>query len=52
LLELDTNRSHLFDVCADPDEQRDRAGEFPERTAAYRERVRAWASAQKAAIAR
>ena len=31
----------------DPRESRDRAAEFPSRVSAYRERVRAWAAAQK-----
>jgi hypothetical protein len=47
LLEIDTNRSRLFDVCADPDEKIDRAPELPERTAAYADRVRKWAEAVK-----
>jgi glucan phosphoethanolaminetransferase (alkaline phosphatase superfamily) len=50
LLEIDTNRSRLFDVCADPDETRDRAGEFHERTTVYGNRVRQWAEAQKARL--
>ena len=29
--EMDSGRSRLFDVCDDPAESRDRAGEFPER---------------------
>jgi Sulfatase len=52
LLEIDTNRSRLFDVCADPDETRDRAPEFHERTTVYADRVRQWAEAQKARLPR
>ena len=52
LLELDAGRSRLYDVCVDPRESRDRAAEFPERIAAYRERVQAWAAAQKDAVGR
>jgi glucan phosphoethanolaminetransferase (alkaline phosphatase superfamily) len=52
LLEVDTNRSRLFDVCADPDETRDRAGEFHTRTTVYGDRVRQWAEAQKARLRR
>jgi hypothetical protein len=52
LLDVDSGRSRLFDVCGDPGESRDRAREFPERVTAYRDRVRAWAAAQKAAIRR
>ena len=47
LLEVDTGRSRLFDVCADPDEQVDRARDFPDRIAAYSDRVRKWAEAVK-----
>lgn len=47
LFEMDSGRSQLFDVCADPGETRNRAAEFPDRVSRYRERVRAWAAAQK-----
>jgi hypothetical protein len=47
LLEIDTGRSHLFDVCVDPDEKIDRAAELPERATAYADRVRKWAEAVK-----
>ena len=47
MLEMDSGRSRLFDVCADPGESRDRAGEFPERVSRYQPRVRGWAAAQK-----
>jgi len=49
---LDTDRSQLFDTCADPLERHDRAGEFPGRVAAYRDQLEAWAAAQKDAIER
>jgi lipoteichoic acid synthase len=52
LYEVDAGRSRLFDVCADPGESRDRAPEHPGRVSAYRERVRAWAAAQKDAVRR
>jgi lipoteichoic acid synthase len=52
LFEMDSDRSRLFDVCADPGETRDRALEFPGRVAGYRTRVRDWAGAQKAAMSR
>jgi lipoteichoic acid synthase len=52
LFEMDSSRSRLFDVCADPGETRDRASELPEREATYRTRVREWAAAQKDAIGR
>ena len=47
LLEVDTGRSRLFDVCVDPDERLDRAGELPDRARAYSDRVRTWAEAVK-----
>jgi hypothetical protein len=47
LYEIDAARSHLFDVCRDPQESADRAAQFPDRIAAYRDRVRTWAAAQK-----
>jgi hypothetical protein len=52
LLEVDSSRSRLFDVCADPGEKRDRGREFPERVSDYRVRVTKWAAAQKDAIGR
>jgi glucan phosphoethanolaminetransferase (alkaline phosphatase superfamily) len=45
--DLDAGRSHLYDICADPAESQDRAAHVPDRVAAYRDRVRAWAAAQK-----
>jgi hypothetical protein len=47
LLEIDSNRSRLFDVCIDPDETIDRAGDHPDRVRAYADRVRKWAQGQK-----
>ena len=52
LYEIDSRRSRLFDVCGDPGETRDRAAEFPERVAFYRDRVVAWAAAQKDRVQR
>jgi phosphoglycerol transferase MdoB-like AlkP superfamily enzyme len=52
LYEIDSRRSRLFDVCADPDETADHAPEHPDRIAAYRERVTGWAGAQKELIER
>jgi phosphoglycerol transferase MdoB-like AlkP superfamily enzyme len=45
--ELDTGRSQLFDLQTDPEERCDRAGEFPERVAGYREHLTRWAKNQK-----
>lgn len=52
LYNLDARRSRLFDVCVDPGETHDRASDAPDRTAAYRARVVAWAAAQKDRVAR
>ena len=49
---IDTTRSRLFDVCRDPGETHDRAPDAPDRIARYRDRVVAWAAAQKARIER
>jgi arylsulfatase A-like enzyme len=50
LVEVDDDRSRLFDVCADPAETQDRAAEQPARVQAYHERVLAWLSASRRAI--
>jgi glucan phosphoethanolaminetransferase (alkaline phosphatase superfamily) len=47
LYEIDSRRSRLFDVCADPVETTDRAAEHNDRVVAYRDRVIRWAGAQK-----
>jgi len=52
LYEIDSRRSRLFDVCADPGETRDRVADYPERVTFYRARVVAWAAAQKDRIQR
>ncbi len=52
LYELDSTRSRLFDVCADPGETRDRARDYPEHALAYRDRVLEWAAAQKDLVLR
>jgi len=48
--DVDSGRSRLFDVCGDPGETQDSAAAYPERVVAYKDRVVAWASAQKARI--
>jgi hypothetical protein len=50
--ELDSGRSQLFDVEADPEEKFDLAGRMPERTAVYREHLLRWAAAQKYRVTR
>jgi hypothetical protein len=52
LYEIDSRRSRLFDVCADPGEVRDRAEAHADRVTAYRERVTAWAAAQRDLVLR
>ena len=52
VLEVESGRSQLFDLCADPDESRDRAAEFPDRVGAYRERLQAWSRASRATFCR
>ena len=47
LLEIDANRSRLFDVCADPAETRDRASEHAARVGTYRERALGWLGARR-----
>jgi len=50
LYEIDSDRSKLFDVCSDPDEVRNRSGDFEARAHEYRVRVQRWASAQRDAV--
>jgi arylsulfatase A-like enzyme len=50
--ELDSGRSQLFDVEADPAEKCDLSEKMPERTAVYREHLLRWAAAQKFRVTR
>jgi hypothetical protein len=50
--ELDSGRSQLFDLEADPQEKCDLSGRLPERTAVYREHLLRWAAAQKYRVTR
>jgi glucan phosphoethanolaminetransferase (alkaline phosphatase superfamily) len=50
--ELDAGRSRLYDICTDPQESSDRAAAFPAQVSAYRDRLQAWAAAQKEAVRR
>jgi len=52
LYEIDSRRSRLFDVCADPGETTDRSAEHNDRVAAYRDRVMTWAAAQRNLVER
>ena len=47
LFEIDADRSRLFDVCRDRDEQHDVAGGARDRVDAYRRRVAEWQSTVK-----
>jgi arylsulfatase A-like enzyme len=47
LLEIDSSRSRLFDVCSDPDEKIDRSADYPDRIRDYSDRVRKWAASVK-----
>src|SRR5688572_13851905 len=48
--ELESRRSKLFDVCADPAENADLARQQPERVKFYRDRLEAWSAAQVAQV--
>ena len=52
LYEIDSQRSHLFDLCTDPGETRERTTDHADRVARYRDRVVAWARTQKDRIQR
>jgi Sulfatase len=47
LLEVESDRSRLFDVCVDANEHIDRAADERDRVSAYRDRVRKWAQSVK-----
>jgi arylsulfatase A-like enzyme len=47
-LEINADRSALYDVCRDPGETRNLAGAAPDRIGAYRDRVLRWSAAEKA----
>jgi len=51
-LEIDADRSRLFDTCVDPSESVDRSQGQPDRVRAYRGRVMQWSSATREAILR
>jgi glucan phosphoethanolaminetransferase (alkaline phosphatase superfamily) len=50
--ELESGRSRMFDLCADPDERSDLIAGLAERAARYRRLLRAWSGAQVARITR
>jgi arylsulfatase A-like enzyme len=49
LLEIEADRSRVFDVCRDPDETRDLSARHPARVEAYRGRTLDWLSATRRA---
>jgi hypothetical protein len=50
LHETEHDRTRLFDLSTDPGEQRDVAGEHPERARRYRDHLRAFAAAERARV--
>ena len=50
VFEVDAARGRLFDVCADPDETRDRSTEERARSETYRNRLTAWAASRRADV--
>jgi arylsulfatase A-like enzyme len=48
IVEVESTRTQLFDVCSDPAEKTDRSGERPDLADAYRDRLERWAAATKA----
>ena len=50
IYELDSGRSKLFDVCADPSESNDLMLSNPARASAYKAHLSRWAASQKAII--
>jgi arylsulfatase A-like enzyme len=50
--ELESSRSHLFDLANDPDEKTDEAEEHPELVDAYRQHLLGWCAFQKNRIYR
>lgn len=52
IYELESGRSRMFDICADPDERTDLAAGMASRAAEYRDRLKGWSAAQVAALRR
>jgi arylsulfatase A-like enzyme len=50
IVEVETRRTQLYDVCADPKETANRADERRDLADAYRDRLERWAAATRAAI--
>jgi arylsulfatase A-like enzyme len=49
LYDVDDERSKLFDLCSDPQEQRELSGAYPEQVAAYREHLEEWSTVVRTA---
>jgi arylsulfatase A-like enzyme len=47
MLEIESKRTRLYDLCRDPGETTDRSAEAPDRVDAYRERVENWARSRR-----
>jgi hypothetical protein len=52
IVEVETRRTQLYDVCRDPRETTDRSGERADLAAAYSDRLERWAAAARAGILR
>ena len=52
LYEIDSKRSHLFDVCRDPGETLDRSAAETARVAIYRDRLIGWSAARRSEFSR
>jgi hypothetical protein len=52
LFEIGSKRSRLFDVCADPGEESDKAADQPDRVDAYRDRLERWSATRRDALTR
>jgi len=50
IVDVETHRVQLYDVCADPRETKDLAGERPDLADAYRDRLERWAAAGRAGL--
>jgi hypothetical protein len=50
--DLDSGRSKLFNIQADPDEKEDLAEQFVERVTAYRTHLLRWSAAQRFLVVR
>lgn len=47
IYEVESERSKLFDLCSDPEEKTNLAGQFPELVSEYERHLRRWCAAQR-----